>query len=93
MITTQDVENIALLARLEIQQEEINAYQNELSKILDFVDKIKQLNLQSIEPTSHILNIQNIFREDTTKNSFEREKVLQNAPQQKDGFIVVPKVI
>lgn len=93
MITLKEVENIALLARLEIEESEKSSYQKDLSNILSLVEKINQMDLKNIEPTSHILNIQNIMREDKTKESLEQAKVLSNAPKQKDGFIVVPKVI
>lgn len=93
MITVKDVENIAVLARLEISEADKAVYQKELSSILQLVEQINKVDLKSIEPTSHILNLNNVTREDKVQEPLPLEKILSNAPQQKDGSIVVPKVL
>lgn len=93
MINKETVEKIAFLARLEVLEEEKEQYQTELSNILEFVEKIQELDLSNVTPTAHILDIQNVVREDNTKDSFEIDEILKNAPKRQDSSIVVPKVI
>ncbi len=93
MIEKSEVENIASLSRLSLNENEIENYQKELSDILDFAKKIDQLDLKNVEPTAHILDLKNINREDEVKISLSQEEMLKNSPKQKDGFIVVPKVV
>ena len=93
MIKIEEINNIAHLARLQIDESEAKSYQQELSKILDFVEKISELDLKNVEPTNHILDIHNVNREDRIKQEITRDELLKNTENQKDGFIVVPKVI
>jgi aspartyl-tRNA(Asn)/glutamyl-tRNA(Gln) amidotransferase subunit C len=93
MIGIEAVEKIARLARLEIEEKDKQPYQKELSSILSFVEKIQELDLSNVAPTNHILDLQNVTRPDQVQDSADRKKILENAPSEKDGFIVVPKVI
>ncbi len=93
MIDKKEVENIAMLSRLELNDSEKVNYQKELSEILSFVEKINKLDLTNVEPTNHILDVNNVMRDDISKESLDRKKVLTNVPSEKDGFIVVPKVV
>ncbi|HOJ49447.1 MAG TPA: Asp-tRNA(Asn)/Glu-tRNA(Gln) amidotransferase subunit GatC [Spirochaetota bacterium] len=92
MITREEILKLAELSRLEIG-DDIEKYQNEISKILGFVEKINELNLKDVEPTNHILDIHNVVREDLAKEPYSQDKVLSNTENKKDGFITVPKVI
>ena len=67
--------------------------QKDMTAILDFVDQINKVNTDGIEPTAHVLDINNISREDISEDSMDREEILKLAPEQADGFIVVPRVI
>lgn len=93
MISIKEVENIALLSRLELSEEQKPAYQSQVSNILSFIEKINELDLKNVEPTAHILDVKNVMRADLEKSSMPPEEILLNAPERKDGFIVVPKVV
>lgn len=92
-INKQTVEYIAHLSRIELAQEELGKLSRQLEAILDFIDKLKELNIEGIQPTSHILALDNIFREDKLRASLSNEDTLLNTPAKRNGFFVVPKVI
>lgn len=92
-ISKKEVEHVALLARLQLSEEEANIYTEQLNSILGWVDKLNQLDVSGIEPTAHVLPIANVFREDKVTTSFPMEKVLANAPDVKDSFFRVPKIV
>lgn len=84
---------VAHLARIELQEKELDKLSSQLQSILNFIDKLKELDVKDISPTSHILPINNCFREDLPLDSLQNDVVLNNAPQKKDKFFEVPKVI
>ncbi|NOZ24747.1 MAG: Asp-tRNA(Asn)/Glu-tRNA(Gln) amidotransferase subunit GatC [Nitrospirae bacterium] len=92
-ISVSDVEHIARLARLGLGDEEKKIYGAQLNGILDYVDKLNELDTADVEPTSHVIPIKNVFREDVPGTSLSREEALGNAPQAADGFYRVPKII
>lgn len=92
-ISKEIVRHIALLSRLELKYEEIEVYQKQLSRILEYVEKLNEVDTKDVEPTSHVLSLNNIFREDLVKESLSREEVLRNAPDPTDKFFRVPKII
>lgn len=92
-ISKEMVKHVALLSRLELTTEEIEVYQDQLSRILNYVEKLNEINTQDIEPTSHVLSLNNVFREDVIRTSLSREEVLRNAPDSSDKFFRVPKII
>ncbi|MGB9780383.1 Asp-tRNA(Asn)/Glu-tRNA(Gln) amidotransferase subunit GatC [Caldanaerobacter sp.] len=92
-ISREEVEHIAKLARLKFNEEEIEVMAEELGKILDYVNKLKELYTENVEPTAHVVPIHNVFREDEVKPSMPREKVLMNAPFTEQGCFKVPKII
>ncbi len=92
-ISKDIVRHIALLSRLELNEEEIEVYQQQLSSIIEYVEKLNQIDTKDVEPTSHVLPLNNIFREDLVKESISREEVLRNAPDPTDKFFRVPKII
>jgi len=92
-ITKETVKYTAHLARIELQPKELEKLSAQLQGILDFIDKLKELDLKDIPPTSHILPINNVLREDDLKASLPSEKTLENAPAKEQSFFVVPKVI
>ena len=92
-ITKETVKYVAHLARIELKPEELEKLSGQLQDIINFIDKLKKLDVNNISPTSHILPLENVFREDTARESLPVDKVLMNAPQKKDNFFVVPKVI
>jgi aspartyl-tRNA(Asn)/glutamyl-tRNA(Gln) amidotransferase subunit C len=92
-ISIQTVKYIAHLARIELSEEELKLISQQLEKIIDYIDQLKELEIKDVHPTSHILPLENVFRQDLVSYSAITEKVLSSAPQKKDNFFVVPKVI
>lgn len=92
-ISKEMVKHVALLSRLELTNKEIEVYQDQLSRILTYVEKLNEINTQNIEPTSHVISLNNVFREDITGKSLSREEVLGNAPDPTNKFFRVPKII
>ena len=92
-ITKEQVEHVALLARLKLSGEEREKMTEELNQILEHFEKLGELNTEDIKPTSHVLPLENILREDTLKPSLKREEALSNAPQRSEACFKVPPVI
>ena len=91
-VTREDVENVALLSRLNIK-EDMDKNINELNDFLEYVDRLQQVDTENVAPTAHVLPVQNVFREDVVKPSLDRELALSNAPQQEEGYFRVPKIL
>jgi aspartyl-tRNA(Asn)/glutamyl-tRNA(Gln) amidotransferase subunit C len=87
------VDYVAHLARLDLQEKEVAKLASQLKEILDFIDKLAELATADVAPTSHILALSNVSREDSPQDSLSPEKVLSNAPQKEGNFFVVPKII
>ena len=87
------VKYVAHLARIELKPKELEKLPGQLQDILNFIDKLKKIDIKDINPTSHILPINNVLREDEPKESLPCEKALMNAPCREGNFFIVPKVI
>lgn len=92
-ITAAEVEHVARLSRLALNESEIEALTGQMDELLGYVEKLNELDTEGIVPTSHAVPMENAFREDVVRSSIGLEKALQNAPQAEDGCFVVPKVI
>ena len=92
-ITLKDVEHVANLARLEFSDEEKKTLMNQLNRILDYMEKLNELDTSKVEPLSHVIPLTNVFREDKVKPSLSVSDVLKNAPAKTEKFFKVPKVI
>ncbi|MCM3749068.1 Asp-tRNA(Asn)/Glu-tRNA(Gln) amidotransferase subunit GatC [Paenibacillus pasadenensis] len=92
-ITVQDVEHVANLARLELSAEEKEQFTGQLNAILKYAEKLGELDTEGVEPTSHVLPVTNVMREDAVKESLSNETALQNAPDDEDGQFKVPAVL
>lgn len=92
-ITVKDVEHVANLARLELSDAEKEQLTGQLNAILEYADKLNELDTNGIEPTSHVLPLYNVMREDEVKPSLTAEKALLNAPEEEDGHFRVPAVL
>ena len=91
-ITREDVLHVARLARLEIPEDEIERVQNQLGAILEAVGKVGELDLADVEPTSHPLDVVNVWAADEPRPSLPREEALANATDPEDGAFRVPAV-
>jgi aspartyl-tRNA(Asn)/glutamyl-tRNA(Gln) amidotransferase subunit C len=92
-LTIKEVEHVALLARLELAEKEKQELAEQLSSILNYVDKLNELPTDGIEPLAHILPVYNVFREDGISPGTERREILANAPLVEDGQYKVPKIM
>ena len=92
-LSTEDVLNIANLARLEIDQADLDRYKQDLSRILEFVEQMNLANVQDIEPMAHPQDMMQPLRIDEIAEVNQREKFQQIAPATQDGLYLVPKVI
>lgn len=92
-IDKNTVEHVAHLARIELKNQELEKFSQQLQGILDFIDKLKEIEIKDMPPTSRILPISNVLREDVSKESLIPEKALLNSPNKQAGFFAVPKVI
>lgn len=91
-INRAQVEHVAKLARLTLSEEEKVQFTSQLNDILQFAEKLNELDTDQVEPTSHVYPIVNVMREDEARPSIAREKSLVNAPDQKNGLFRVPAV-
>ncbi len=92
-ISKDDVTKVAELARLEATEEETEIFTEQLGNILEYIEKLNELDTDNVEPTSHVLDISTPLREDKVVKWLSIEEVLQNAPESEDNFFVVPQVI
>lgn len=92
-VSRDEVIRIAELAKLKLTEEEIVKFQIELSKILEYVEQLKEIDTREVKPLSHPVSRVNIFREDKVTKSTDREEALSNAPERTEEFFKVPKVI
>jgi aspartyl-tRNA(Asn)/glutamyl-tRNA(Gln) amidotransferase subunit C len=92
-ISAKDVEHVANLARLELSDSEKDQFTEQLNAILKYAEKLNSLDTEAVEPTSHVLPITNVMREDEKRPSLPIGKVLLNAPDEEDGHFKVPAVL
>ena len=92
-ITKEQVEHVANLARLNLTEEEKEQMTRDMGAIIEFADQINSLDIADVKPTDHVIPINNVFREDVTAPSMNRDKLLSNAPNTANGCFSVPKVV
>ena len=92
-ITREEVLHVASLARLRLSPEHEEMLTGQLDKILQYVEKLDQLDTSNVEPLAHAVDIVNAFREDRVVPSSSRDSVLSNAPARERNFFKVPKII
>jgi len=92
-IDQSQVRKVAKLSRLELTDSEVKEFTGQLSAILDYVEKMNELDTENVEPLAHCLPVSNVFREDSVKESLGTENTLANAPQRDGEFFKVPKIL
>ena len=92
-ISRKDVEYLALLSRLDLTPEELDRFAPQLDEIVGYVEKLKKAQTEGVPPTSHVLALSNVFREDRCEKSLVQEKALSNAPEREGPFFKVPRII
>jgi len=92
-IDQEQVRKVAKLSRLDLTDSEIEEFTGQLGAILQYVEKMNELDTENVEPLAHCLPVSNVFREDCVKESLGTEKTLANAPQRDEMFFRVPKIL
>ena len=92
-LSKKQVEDVALLARLALSDEELDKMTIQLGNILSYFEKLNELDTSTIQPTSHVFSVCNAFREDEAKTSLTQKEALMNAPQQHENMFQVPKIL
>lgn len=93
IIDIDQVRYIAHLARLDLSPQEEEKFTHQLERILSYVEKLQELDTKDIPPTSHVLAVNNVFREDELSFSLSPQEALSNAPSRKDSYFKVPKIV
>jgi aspartyl-tRNA(Asn)/glutamyl-tRNA(Gln) amidotransferase subunit C len=92
-LTREQVLHIARLARVGLAEEDVVKFQEQLSEILDHFDVLRQVDTESVPPTSHTLDLENVASPDSSRGSFPQEEILANAPIREEGFFRVRAVL
>jgi aspartyl-tRNA(Asn)/glutamyl-tRNA(Gln) amidotransferase subunit C len=93
MITRSDVEKVALLARLQLTESELETITGQLAHVVAYVDQLGEVNTEGVEPMAHAIELANVFRRDEVAASLPRDEALANAPQHDDRGYLVPAVL
>lgn len=93
MITDETIEYVGILAKLELSEQEKEQAKKDMTNMLDYIDMLNELDTEGVEPMSHVFPVHNVFREDVITNQDDRDQILLNAPQKKDGSFQVPKTV
>lgn len=91
IISDETIEYVGILAKLELSDEEKEKAKSDMGKMLDYIDKLNELDTSKVEPMSHVFPVNNVFREDVVVNGDDRENILKNAPEQNEESFIVPK--
>ena len=91
IISDENIDYVGILAKLELSPEEKEQAKTDMGRMLDYIDKLNELDTTGVEPMSHVFPVQNVFREDVVTNGDESEKILKNAPGEKDNMFMVPR--
>ena len=91
IISDETIDYVAILAKLELSEEEKQQAKEDMGKMLDYIDKLNELDTTNVEPMSHVFPAENVFREDVVTNGDMREEMLSGAPGEKDGMFMAPR--
>ncbi len=91
IISDETIEYVGILAKLELSEKEREQAKKDMGRMLDYIDKLGELDTTGVQPMSHVFPVQNVFREDVVTNGDRRDEMLSNAPEDKDGMFVAPK--
>jgi aspartyl-tRNA(Asn)/glutamyl-tRNA(Gln) amidotransferase subunit C len=93
LIDDDMIEYVGILAKLELDEKEREEAKKDMGRMLDYIDTLNELDTDEVEPMSHVFPIHNVFREDVVTNGDDRDNILKNAPEKKDGAFKVPKTV
>lgn len=92
-ITGKEVIHVAKLARIDIDENDLDRFAEQIGKIIEYVDILNSVDTSKVRPSSHAINLNNAFRNDDEAEHTQRDTALSNAPEKEDGYFVVPKII
>lgn len=92
-LTVEEVKHVAKLARLAITDEEAEKFATQLGAITDFANELQELDTTDVAPTTHVLPVHNVFREDVPAKGLDRDLMMKNVKEQQDGLVKVPPII
>ncbi|MGM7703499.1 Asp-tRNA(Asn)/Glu-tRNA(Gln) amidotransferase subunit GatC [Pseudalkalibacillus sp. Hm43] len=92
-ISKEEVKHVAKLARLDMTDEEADMFTKQLDDIIGYAEQLNELDTENVEPTTHVLDMKNVLREDETKPWLNNEEALKNTPDKQNGLIKVPAVL
>jgi len=92
-LSIDDIKKVAKLARIEFSEDELQQFTTQLDSIIGYIEKMNELDTDAIPPTSHVVDVKNVMREDEVRESLPREESIKNAPLAEEGFFKVPKII
>lgn len=93
IISDETIDYVGILAKLELSPEEKERAKKDMGEMLDYIDKLNELDTSGVEPMSHVFPVQNVFREDVVVNGDGSADTLANAPEERDQGFVVPRTI
>ena len=91
IISDETIEYVGILAKLELSDEEKEQAKKDMANMLDYIDTLNELDTHTVARASHVFPVNNVFREDVVTNGDDRDEILANAPEAKEGAFVVPK--
>jgi len=93
MVTKEEVQHIAKLARLGLDEKEVEKFQKELSSILDYIEKLREADVSGVDPLSHPFEVKNVSRKDEVSITADSQKLLELAPEEKKGYLKVKSIL
>jgi aspartyl-tRNA(Asn)/glutamyl-tRNA(Gln) amidotransferase subunit C len=93
MISREDVEHISWLASIKISDEEKDEFVEQFNSILEYFHQLDEVETEGIEPTYRVVDLANVFRDDTTSKSLSQEEALKNAPRRENGYFKSPRIV
>ncbi len=93
MISDETIDYVGILAKLDLSGEQKEQAKKDMGRMLDYIDKLNELDTEGVEPMSHVFPVSNVFREDVVTNGDDRANTIQNAPKEKDGMFMVPRTV
>jgi aspartyl-tRNA(Asn)/glutamyl-tRNA(Gln) amidotransferase subunit C len=93
IISDETIDYVGILAKLELTGEEKEHAKKDMGSMLDYIDKLNELDTTGVEPMSHVFPVNNVFREDVITNGDDRDEILKNAPGEKQGMFKVPRTV
>lgn len=93
IISDETIEYVGILAKLELDDEEKEQAKKDMGKMLDYIDKLNELDTDGVEPMSHVFPVNNVFREDIVTNGDGQADTMANAPERKEDAFLVPKTV